>query len=311
MSPKSSSVSVVIPCYNHARFLVEAIESVLNQTCRLFEIVVVDDGSTDETATVVANYPGVRLIRQSNQGLSAARNAGLRASEGRYVVFLDADDRLLPDALEIGIEALASHPCCSFVFGRCRIIAKDGSPVASGLPPHIESQHYVELLRDNYIWNPAQVMYRREALERFGAFNTNISPVADYELYLRVTRNSDVYDHNTLVAEYRQHGENMSCDSKMMLKTTLAVLRSQWDYVKGNRQYEEAYSAGIRHWQEFYGERLVNEVRAHVRARRWKRALLDMLALAIYYPKAIIKHAGRKSRRTISRIKNQTGLLAP
>src|SRR5215210_2105808 len=93
-------VSVIIPCYNQAHFLGEAIESVLGQSYPNFEIVVVDDGSPDDTAEVAARYPEVRYICQDNQGLSAARNTGLGQSEGEYVVFLDADDRLLPEALE-------------------------------------------------------------------------------------------------------------------------------------------------------------------------------------------------------------------
>src|ERR671912_965329 len=108
-------VSVVIPCYNQAHFLGEAIESVLSQTYPHFEIVVVDDGSTDNTQEVAARYPGVRYIRQENQGLAGARNAGIRRSNGSYLVFLDADDRLLPEALEVGLEHLNAHPECAFV----------------------------------------------------------------------------------------------------------------------------------------------------------------------------------------------------
>src|SRR5918997_500688 len=106
-------VSVVIPCYNQAHFLGEAIESVLSQTYPHFEVVVVDDGSTDNTQEVAARYPGVRYIRQENQGLAGARNAGIRRSNGSFLVFLDADDRLLPRALEAGLKALKEHPECA------------------------------------------------------------------------------------------------------------------------------------------------------------------------------------------------------
>src|SRR5215217_7762241 len=92
-------VTVVIPCYNQAHFLKEAIESVLKQSYAHYEIVVVDDGSTDETSEVASSYEGVRLIRQENRGLAEARNTGIKHSEGDFLVFLDADDRLLPEAL--------------------------------------------------------------------------------------------------------------------------------------------------------------------------------------------------------------------
>src|SRR5215212_8886473 len=125
----SPLVSVVIPCYNQAHFLGEAIESVLAQSHPNFEIIVVDDGSPDDTSEVAARYPGVRLVRQENQGLSGARNAGLARSEGEYVVFLDSDDRLLPEALEAHLEHLETRPECAFVSGYYKLMADDGSPL--------------------------------------------------------------------------------------------------------------------------------------------------------------------------------------
>ncbi len=134
--PGPALVSVVIPCYNQAHFLGEAIESVLAQSYPHLEIVVVDDGSPDNTEEVAARYPGVRYVRQENQGLAAARNTGLRHSRGDYLVFLDADDRLLPEAVEAGLEHLHAHPECAFAFGKWRLIAVDGSPLPKlPLPP--------------------------------------------------------------------------------------------------------------------------------------------------------------------------------
>jgi glycosyltransferase involved in cell wall biosynthesis len=120
-------VSVIITSYNQAHFLNDAIESVLTQTYSRFEIVVVDDGSTDNAAEVVARYPGVRYMRQDNQGLSAARNTGLRESNGAYLTFLDADDRYLPSALETGVNCLREHPKCGFVSGHHSLISSNGS----------------------------------------------------------------------------------------------------------------------------------------------------------------------------------------
>ena len=125
-------VSVVIPCFNQGRFLADAIDSVLGQTHRS-EAIVVDDGSTDNTLAVVKNYAGVVLIQQRNQGAAVARTSGLRQSRADFVVFLDADDRLLPDAVATGLEYLSMHGDWAFVTGHARLIDIDGSVI--GTPP--------------------------------------------------------------------------------------------------------------------------------------------------------------------------------
>src|SRR5215468_11054256 len=109
-----SRVSIVIVCYNQARYLDQAIRSALAQSHRMLEIFVVDDGSTDDTAVIAAAYPRVRYIHQSNRGLAAARNTGLAHCSGEYVAFLDADDRLLPAAIRSGLECFADFPQSAF-----------------------------------------------------------------------------------------------------------------------------------------------------------------------------------------------------
>ena len=103
----------------------------LAQTYPHFEIIVVDDGSPDDTRAVAARYPGVRCLRQRNRGLSAARNAGLAESVGAFVVFLDADDRLTPEALASGVREMAAHPECALVAGDHKLIDEQGSMIPS------------------------------------------------------------------------------------------------------------------------------------------------------------------------------------
>jgi glycosyltransferase involved in cell wall biosynthesis len=288
-------VSVVVPCYNQAHFLGEAIESVLSQSYPDSEIVVVDDGSTDDTSEVAGRYPKVRLIRQENRGLSGARNVGLTESEGEYVVFLDADDRLLPEALEVGLEHLRSHPERALVSGNYRLIAADGSPLRVQEHPCPEKEHYVALLRYNHIGMHAAVMYRRSVFEAVGGFDTSLRACEDYDLFLRIARKFPIYCHGKVVAEYRQHGANMSCDPALMLKTALAVLRSQREYVKGSKHHEEAYRAGLRYWRGYYGAQLAHKVLAEVRKHEWRWALRDALVLLRYHPGMPIR-AWRKLR---------------
>lgn len=109
--PYSPQVSVIIPTYNRAYCLAEAIESVLSQTFQDFELIVVDDGSTDATARIICSYKErLRYIRQDNAGVSAARNAGIRAATGDWIAFLDSDDQWLPEKLAVQIEALRAYP---------------------------------------------------------------------------------------------------------------------------------------------------------------------------------------------------------
>ncbi len=295
-------VSVVIPCYNQAHFLSEAIESVLAQRYPHIEVVVVDDGSTDNTQEVAARYPEVRFVRQENRGTAEARNTGIRRSNGSYLVFLDADDRLLPDALEVGLKHLKEHPECAFVSGRCRFIAVDGAPLPTSQPPCIERGHYLALLRNTYIWIPAVVMYRRAVFEMVGVFDASVVPSEDYDLYLRIARDFPVHCHDEVVAEYRQHGTNVTRNPALMLTAVVTVLRRQWSYVKESRQYREAYKTGMKFWHDLYGEPLVEEVRARVGAEEYQQAVRGLLVLLRYYPRgatsvlrAIVFEMGNKA----------------
>ena len=288
-------VSVIIPCYNHAEFLGEAIESVLRQNYRRFEIIVVDDGSTDGTAEVASGYPDVICITQQNRGLAASRNRGLSQSTGDYLVFLDADDRLLPGALEVGVRSLETRPECAFVYGRCRWVSLDGALVPAPLQFSIGEEPYRSLLERNCVWGCMTVMFRRSVLEAVSGFNDSLASAEDYDLYLRIARKFPVYFHGAVVAEYRRHGTNMSNNAATMLKSVLRVLRSQERYVKGNSQYKQAYENGIRLHQELYGARLVEHVRFSIRARHYARALRSIFTLARYYPSGLAKHAFRKT----------------
>ncbi|HEU5321302.1 MAG TPA: glycosyltransferase family A protein, partial [Methylomirabilota bacterium] len=123
------AVSVVIPTFNCAPFVAEAVESVRAQTWADLEVVVVDDGSTDDTARVLEPYRqsgAIRYLRQDNRGPSAARNAGIRAARGRYVAFLDADDTIPPSSIERRLRFLDAHPDVAVVFTDCYIRDRAG-----------------------------------------------------------------------------------------------------------------------------------------------------------------------------------------
>src|ERR1019366_4981238 len=153
-------------------------------------------------SAIVAQYPGVRLIRQINRGLSAARNAGLRAATSEAIVFLDADDRLLPEAIEEGLSCFARNPLNGFVYGGHHRTDTDWQAIG-GDSYHPISRAYTDLLQGNLIGMHATVMYWRKRLEEIGGFDIGLRRCEDYDVYLRMAPTSSITFHHGIVAEYR------------------------------------------------------------------------------------------------------------
>jgi glycosyltransferase involved in cell wall biosynthesis len=289
--PKTAEVSVIITCYNQAHFLDEAIDSVLAQTYRNFEIIVIDDGSTDETPEIANRYTQVHYIKQTNQGLAAARNTGIRASQSRYLVFLDADDRLLPDALGAGLRCIEKHPDCAFVSGGHRRIDEAGRVIKAPTPPYIEKDHYVAFLRGNYVGMHGAVLYQRKFLSASIGFCNSLPACEDYDLYLRLARKHPVYCHREIVAEYRTYGSSMSGDMLLMLPIVLKVLHSQRKYLKKNPTHKQAYLAGIRYWTTLYKEPYKTQLNQNWAKGEVSKILSSVFAVSRYAPKQCLKWA--------------------
>lgn len=224
-------VSVIIPSYNSARFIRTTVESVLRQSPPEFELLVVDDGSTDDSAAIVESYKEVRLIRQPNKGVAAARNAGLALARGEYLVFLDADDVLLPGALEAGLNAFADHPDCAFVYGHCQFIDAEGRLQPTPFRPRLTHDHYHKLLHQCLIQTPGVVMFRRQVVD---GFEPTVNGVEDWEIYLRISRRHGIYDHGQEVLQYRRHDANMSRSVPLMLKSQLVMFQLHRELAKGD-----------------------------------------------------------------------------
>ena len=273
-------VTVVVTCYNQGRFLPESIGSLLSQTRRPDEILLVDDGSTDNTRDQVRRFPEVIYIRQDNSGLAAARNTGLRRSRGDLLVFLDADDRLVPQALEAGLDDFAAHPECAFVFGAFRRIDATGKPLAerAAMRP-LGTDAYLGLLRNNKICMHATAMFRRPALEAVGGYDTSLPACEDYDLYLKIARRFPAHQHARLVAEYRMHPGQMSARLRMMLKTAKRVLLAQRKFVRGNAIYTKAIKTGIKNFEECYGNLMLDKVKQDWRMGRRKEVLAGLWRL--------------------------------
>jgi glycosyltransferase involved in cell wall biosynthesis len=279
--------SVVIPTYNHAHYLGEAIESALAQEGPPAEIIVVDDGSRDHPEQVVSRYPGVRLIRQNNAGLAAARNTGWRHAHGRYVVFLDADDRLMPGALEANRKLLEENPAAAFAYGRYRFVGPDGSPGKEVHFIEVGPDPFAAFLRGNIIRMHATVMYRREAVEQAGGFDVGLRACEDYDLYLRLSRRFAIACYPALVAEYRRHGANMSLNHPFMLDWALTVLRRQRVAAQERPAWMAAYRQGVRNWKHHYAVQQLGRVWTAPDAQ----SLLDLARLGMRAPGTVVSVA--------------------
>ena len=249
------TVGVVVTTYNHAHFLGEALESVQAQTRAPDAVIVVDDGSSDDPGAVAARFANVRIIRQENRGLSAARNTGLAALDTAFVLFLDADDRLSPQAVEAALACFARVPESGFVYGGHRYIDCEGNDIGERFEPPGDDP-YVRLLRGNFIAMHGTVMYRRDLLLSLGGFDERLRQCEDYDLYLRMARLHPVAGYPDLVASYRLHGANMSADHRSMLQSALRVHAryrpSRSDDIRARR----AWAAGRRRWRRCYAEEM-------------------------------------------------------
>lgn len=180
-------VSVIIPTYNHARFIAQAVQSALVQTYPQVEIIVIDDGSTDETAQVLAPFAGrIRVVTQNNAGVSAARNHGFALAQGQYLTFLDADDLFLPDKLARDVALLEGDPAVGMVYCSWRYVAEDGEQVLGELRPQKAGQLLEDLLLRRFHCVPGAATIRREALERVGLFAEHCPAAADTDLWVRL-----------------------------------------------------------------------------------------------------------------------------
>jgi glycosyltransferase involved in cell wall biosynthesis len=282
-------VSVVIPSFNHAGFLPDAIQSVQEQTYGPVEIIVIDDGSNDETEQVVKAYQGIRYVKQRNRGVTAARNTGLKLSTGSYVVFLDADDRLLSKAIETGIRSLRANPGCALTFGTFYMIDQEGTRKGGCYPVTQRRYGYSDFLEQNFIGNPGVALYRKDPLVAMDGFDSANQAAGDYDLYLRLTYAFPIACHTEPVLEYRRHGTNMSNDPAVMLPACLLALRKQAPVVKGNPFLEAALKRGKTHWKDYYGERLVIRIYENAERRKWRSMVRYLSQLILNYPERLTR----------------------
>ena len=224
------AVSVVMPAYNVAPYIAEAIESVLNQTSDDLELLVVDDGATDGTGAIAERYassdPRVRVIRQANAGISAARNHAMRVATGPVIAILDSDDAWDPTYLERQLSILRDRPDVDIVTGNARFLGSslDGRP-ARPWPDTRPAPTLADILADEtavFIMS----IFRRRVYETIGPFDESLRTNEDYDFWLRAACAGFVFHRNdTPLGRYRRRDNSLSADELRMLPGILQVFR--------------------------------------------------------------------------------------
>ena len=205
-------VSVVMPAYNAMRFLPQTVASVLSQTRQDFELIVVDDGSSDGTDAFVWQQPDVRirLVKQTNQGLAAARNAGIAASRGEYIALLDADDLWEPTKLEEQLARITNRPEVGLVHTAIRYINETGDEINRVLKVVGDGDVWTKVVVHNPVRCGSTPLIRRECFETVGMFDPALRFSEDWEMWIRIARRYHFATVDKPLTLYRQHGANMT-----------------------------------------------------------------------------------------------------
>ena len=233
MDPANAKISVIIPNYNHARWLPECIESALGQTLKPHEIIVVDDGSTDNTREVVARYP-VKFLSLNRGGPAAARNTGIRASEGNWIAPLDADDYWLPQKLELQVAAIRDEAFC---YCATKMFWTDG---------HTEPRTYYDasrakaVLRHHNCIDPSSVLVRKDVLLQVGGFNENNFGAEDWEAWLMLARVCEFVGVPQQLLMYRVTGTGIGANPDIVFRTMEAIVAAGTAGLPPIRRFIEA-----------------------------------------------------------------------
>jgi glycosyltransferase involved in cell wall biosynthesis len=273
-------VDVIIPTYNTAKYLPIAIESVIAQTFEDWRILLIDDGSTDNTADVVAPYlkqlgDRLKYIRQENSGVSAARNNGLRNSTAELIALLDADDVWLPCRLAESLKCFEGRPAVGLAYGLISRIDADGAVIDTfaGNREHAEGRIAPYIYMRRVQLPTSSMTFRKDCVDKVGVFDESLRATEDRDLWLRMAFHYDVAFAPTVISLYRTSGDSLTTDTDGMLKAQLQFIEKHYGSPGcGMRARRVALSHIYRQRAEAFG----------IRREMWGAVKSSMRALALY-----------------------------
>ncbi|MGF1491620.1 MAG: glycosyltransferase [Microcoleaceae cyanobacterium] len=239
-------VSVVIPVYNGEKTIAETIESVLAQSLQDFELIVINDGSTDKTLEVIASFhdPRLRVLSYPNAGLSASRNRGIQQASGEYISFIDADDLWTPDKLETQAEALATRPEAAVAYSWTDLIDQSSQFLAPDSRAQWSGNVYPHILLGSFPASGSNVLVRRSAFQVVGGFDESLKSAEDWEMWIRLAARYPFVVVPKAQILYRIAPGSMSTQLDRQEAESLKVIERAFQQAPGNLQYLKSRSLG-------------------------------------------------------------------
>ncbi len=284
----SPLVSIVIPTYNRELYLEKAVKSIQSQDFTDYEVLVVDDGSTDDTkqtiASVVYKDRRIKYFYQKNSGRSAARNLGIENAVGDWLLFLDSDDMLADQALSFLTGKIQTYPEAAIIGGTNIEIDENDNPIKrpgfeikKGLNEGLVSEPYLSLIR-NYYLPMGSYIVRRTVVEENGGFVSELEPCEDYDFCLRIAQSATLAYFNKPIAKFRKHGSNTPVD--VFYATSLKVAYKHLTEINSDHSLKNKNQA-IAEWKNFIADDFFNQ-------KKFKNAFYSYLSAAFYNPKKVL-----------------------
>lgn len=231
----NDKVSVIIPTYNRSELLKKAIESLENQSHQNFEIIIIDDCSTDDTAEVVRGMDDERIIylrHDTNKGGSEARNTGIKQATGSFIGFLDSDDQWLPDKLERQLKQFEGQPDVGVVYTGVQVVDEHNQPTRKIVPAY-KGEILPKLFESNCIDTTSSVLVKREVLDQVQGFDASLPSCQDWDLYIRLAQVTKFdFVKESLVLFYHHSGERITTNKKSVLTGHMSIFEKYKELAK-------------------------------------------------------------------------------